>query len=340
MRYQVAVVLVMDLSIEVVDVWKKYVVREGLRRRRVVEALRGITFFVRRGTIHALLGPNGAGKTTTVKILATLLLPDSGTVRVLGRDVVKEASEVRKYIGLVLDVSKGFYMSLSGYENLVFYGLLRGMSFSDARRRAREVLELVGLEGMGASGRPYYSYSLGMRARLAIAKALLTNPEVLLLDEPTLGLDVESARMVRDLMTRLAREGRTILVTGHNMYEIEQIANYVTIINKGKVVVSGSPDELKERLGLLHKVSIKVSGSEVSRFVSELRSNLPIEGLTTNYLGSAVLVTTYVRSRREDIARLVFKLSKALDVKVLDFSIVEPSLEDAYLAVVRGGGGG
>ncbi len=328
----------MSYGIEVVNVWKKYIVREGLRRKRVVEALKGITFYVRKGSIHALLGPNGAGKTTTVKILATLLLPDSGVVRILNHDVVREAKEVRKYVGIVLDVSKGFYMSLSGYENLVFYGLLRGMSFSDARRRAREVLELVGLEGMGASNRPYYSYSLGMRARLALAKALLTDPEVMLLDEPTLGLDVESSRSIRELMIKLAKEGRTILVTGHNMFEIEQIANHVTIINKGKVVADGPPKELKDRLGLLHKVSIKISGSDVSRFVNELINELPTEGISKEVLGNATLVTTYIRSRREEIARLIFKLSKALDIKVLDFSIVEPSLEDAYLALLKGGG--
>ncbi len=323
-------------GIEVENLRKQYVVREGFRKRRIVEALKGISFRVAKGSVHALLGPNGAGKTTTVRILATLLLPDGGSARVAGFDVVKEANEVRKRIGIVLDVSKGFYMSLSGFENLVFYGLLRGLSLSEARRRAKEVLELVGLEQMGASKRPYYTYSLGMRARLAIAKALLMDPEVLLLDEPTLGLDVESARMVRKLIVDLSREGKTVLVTGHNMYEIEQIASEVTIIDRGTVVASGSPRELKEKLGLLHRVSIRVGGSDRARFVDLLREGLAIERIDVVDEGDALNVSMYVRSRREEVAQTVFDLARKLDVKILDFSIVEPSLEDAYIAIVGG----
>ncbi len=322
-------------GILVEKLWKRYVSREGLRRKRIVEALRGASFRVRRGSVHALLGPNGAGKTTTVKILATLLLPDRGRVEILGFDVVREAGEVRKRIGVVLDVSKGFYMSLTGYENLVFYGLLRGLPLREARRRAREVLELVGLEAMGASRRPYYTYSLGMRARLAIAKALLTDPEVLLLDEPTLGLDVESAKAVRSLITSLAREGRTILVTGHNMYEIEQIADHVTIIDRGVVVADGSPQELKDRLGLLYRLSLKVAGADAENLVRKLGESLHVEKLDREAVGDTLSVVMYVRSRREEIARTVFELARAMSVRVLDFSIVEPSLEDAYLAVTR-----
>ena len=323
-------------GIEVENLWKRYIVREGFRRKRVVEALRGISFRVAKGSVHALLGPNGAGKTTTVKILATLLLPDEGTAHVAGFDVVKEANEIRKRIGVVLDVSKGFYMSLTGFENLVFYGLLRGLSLSDAKRRAREVLELVGLEQMGASRRPYYTYSLGMRARLAIAKALLMDPEVLLLDEPTLGLDVESARSIRQLIIELARKGKTILVTGHNMYEIEQIADEVTIISSGKVVASGSPRELKTKLGLVYRVSIKVSGSDRSKLIEKLKNVLPVERLEAIDEGDYISIAMYVRGRREDIASTLFDLAKAMDIRILDLSVVEPSLEDAYIAIVGG----
>ncbi len=321
-------------GIEVRNLWKKYVVREGFRKKRIVEALKGVTFYVEKGTIHALLGPNGAGKTTTIKILATLLLPDEGEARVMGFDVVKEADEVRKRVGLVLDVSKGFYMSLSGYENLVFYGLLKGLSIGEAKRRAKEVLELVGLESMKASNRPYYTYSLGMRARLAIAKALLTNPPVLLLDEPTLGLDVESARSIRELIINLAKEGRTVLVTGHNMYEIEQIANRVTIIDRGIVIASGDPRELKDRLGLVYKVRLRIAGFAKNRLVEILSKRLNIEKMDIDYLDSEALLTMYVRSRREEIIQTLFDVLKLLDIKLLDLSLVEPSLEDAYIAIV------
>jgi len=327
-------------AIVVEDLWKRYIVRSGFRGKRVVEALRGLSFSVERGSVHALLGPNGAGKTTTVRILATLLLPDSGRAEILGMDVVREAPRVRQVIGVVLDVSKGFYMSLSGYENLVFYGLLKNMSLSDARRRAREVLELVGLEQEGAAHRPYYSYSLGMRARLAIAKALLTDPEVLILDEPTLGLDVESARAVRKLMVELARSGKTILVTGHNMYEIEMIADRVTIINRGRAIASGTPAQLKERLGLLHRLELRVSGDRVEDFVRRLAEALSAERIDRDVLEGALRVRLYARRSREEIAQQVFELAKAMGVRVLDIAIQEPTLEDAFIAIVEGEGSG
>ncbi|MEM1646353.1 MAG: ATP-binding cassette domain-containing protein [Ignisphaera sp.] len=321
--------------IEVIDIKKNYVVKEGLRKNKVIEALRGVTFYVNKGTIHALLGPNGAGKTTTIKVLATLLLPDEGTAKVLGFDVVEEADEVRKRIGVVLDVAKGFYSSLSGYENLVFYGLLKGLSFSYARRRAKEVLELVGIEAMDASKRSYHTYSLGMRARLAMAKALLTDPELLLLDEPTLGLDVESARMIRKLMIELAKEGRTILVTGHNMFEIEQLANHITIIDKGRVIADGTPQELKDRVGLIHKITLNLSG-DVSKFLSVIEDRLSIEKLKVDDLGENKIVVAYARAKRGDIVQSIFDVTKLLNLKILDLSIVEPTLEDVYIAIIRG----
>jgi len=316
---------------------KRYRVRGGLRKTSFVEALKGVSFAVEKGTIHALLGPNGAGKTTTVKIVSTLLLPDGGDAYVLGYSVTKEPSKVREHIGVVLDVSRGFYGSLSGYENLVFYALLKGHSFSDAKREAKRVLELVGLEALKASNRPYFTYSLGMRARLALAKALLTNPEVLLLDEPTLGLDVESQNMVRELLVGLAKQGKTILVTGHNMHEIERISSHATIINKGVVVASGTPEELKRRLGLLYKLEMSVTGSNVKKFRDELQQALQLKHVVEVPAGSIHRLVFYVNATREEIVSVVFKLSKIYDVEVRDLKIEEPSLEDAYLAVVGAG---
>jgi ABC-2 type transport system ATP-binding protein len=323
------------LGIDVRDVKKSYVSKEGFRKRRVIEALKGVTFSVARGEVHALLGPNGAGKTTLVKILATLLLPDSGSAYVEGFDVVSQANEVRKIIGVALDVSKGFYSSLTGFENLVFYALLKGFSYSDARRRAREVLELVGLWDMEAHNRPYYTYSLGMRARLSIAKALLTDPRVLLLDEPTLGLDVESSRMVRKLIVDLAKEGRTILVTGHNMYEIEQIATSISIINAGRIVASGKPQELKQRLGLLHKVSIRVSNN-ARQLLDEIAKKLSIASTAVEDLGDVQRITMYAKAGREEIVQAILEAVNTVGARILDLAVEEPTLEDAYLAVVGG----
>ena len=322
-------------AVLVEDLYKTYIVREGLRKRRIVEALRGVTFRVRKGTIHALLGPNGAGKTTTLKIIATLLLPDKGRVEVLGHDVAREPDKVRKYLGVVLDVSRGFYLLLSGYENLVFYGLLRGMSIKEARRRARQVLELVGLDKDGAATRPYHTYSLGMRARLAIAKALMTDPEVLLLDEPTLGLDVESARMVRRLLLDLTKEGRTILVTGHNMYEIEQIAHEVTIIHRGRVVVTSPIDSLKSYIGSVYRLYARLALDNAQLFLKKLNERLTVVKEEVNVADEYVDIVLYVKSSREDIVSTIFDLAKQVSIRLLDFSISEPTLEDVYITIME-----
>ncbi len=312
------------------NVKKTYIIREGIRKKRSVEALRGVSFRVRCGTIHALLGPNGAGKTTLVKIISTILIPDDGYVKVLDFDVVKEPEKVRRVIGVVLDISKGFYFTLSGFENLVFYGLLKGLSKKDAERRAKEVLELVGLDE-SAYKRPYHTYSLGMRARVAIAKALITDPDVLILDEPTLGLDVESARGVRDLLVKLSKSGKTILVTGHNMHEIEIISNHVTIIHKGRVVADGHPEELKLKLGLPIKIVLRLR--EMPREVEEhVRSELPI----VNMYKEEDKIIIYAKGRRENIVQSLLEILRRYDLPIIDVQIVEPTLEDAYIAALRG----
>lgn len=315
---------------------KSYVSREGFKKKRIVEALRGVSFSASSGEIHALLGPNGAGKTTLIKILVTLLLPDSGVAYVEGYNVVSQAGDVRGVIGVVLDVSKGFYTSLTGFENLMFYAMLKGYTYSDAKRRTREVLELVGLWDMGVHNRPYYTYSLGMRARLSIAKALLTDPSVLLLDEPTLGLDVESAKMVRRLIVDLAKEGRTVLITGHNMFEIEQIATSISIINGGKIVASGAPQDLKQRLGLLHKVVIRVEG-RAREFLSRISKTIEISSAVVKELGGVSRITFYAKASREDVIQTVLEALSLVSAKMVDFVFEEPTLEDAYIAVVSGG---
>ncbi len=322
------IVIMVEYCIEVINVWKRYVVREGFRKRRVVEALRGVSFNVKSCTIHALLGPNGAGKTTLVKILSTIILPDSGTARIKGYDVVKDSDSVRKIIGVVLDISKGFYQSMSGLENLIFYGILKGMSKRDATKRAKEVLELVGLDET-AYRRPYYTYSLGMRAKISIAKALMTDPDILILDEPTLGLDVESARMIRELLMKLSREGKTILITGHNMHEIESISNYITIIDKGRVIAIGTPEELKIRLGLTTKIELKLRKPD-SKVIQEIQRELNTIRIDSN--NDRIII--YVKGKREDIMNRLIELLRNGSVDVLDLKLSESTLEDAYLAAI------
>ncbi len=240
-------------TIIVKDLVKNYTtyLRKGLfkREKKVVHALKGISFDVKKGEVFGLLGPNGAGKTTTVKILSTLLLPDGGEARVLGYDVVKEAAEVRKVIGVSLSVEKGFFWKLTGRENLTYFGMLYGLNGEYLKNRVEKLLELVGLKQLEVTDKLYEEYSLGMKARLSLARALLIDPQVVILDEPTLGLDPPSARMLREMLVKIAHEdGKTVLVTTHNMFEAEMVCDRVAIINEGEIIALDTVERLKQRV--------------------------------------------------------------------------------------------
>jgi ABC-2 type transport system ATP-binding protein len=295
---------------------KKFVSYERIgfirRRKIIVEALKGVSFNVKWGEVYGLLGPNGAGKTTTVKILATLLIPDDGYAMINGHDVVKEANIVRSIIGLILYPDKGFYSRLSGYENLVYFGKLYGLSKSMVETRARELMRLVGLEN--AMNRPYEEYSLGMRARLAIARALIHDPPVLFLDEPTIGLDPISAREVRELVRKLRNEGKAILFTSHNLWEVEEICDRVGIINNGKMIIEGSPRDIKDMLGLKYTIEIE---TQINGRVEIIREE------TTNPI---------------DTLRKIINEAESRGLRIGKVRINEPSLEEAFVRVVENEG--
>src|SRR5439155_18493515 len=203
--------------VEVRDLRRTYRTSTGILRRRTIEieAVRGVSFEIAEGELFGLLGPNGAGKTTTIKMLITLLIPTSGSARVLGLDVVRDAHEVRRRIGYVFGGERGVYERLSGYDNLRYFAELYGVPARDQKRRIEELLDLVGLkdrEHERAEG-----YSRGMKQRLHVARGLLHDPEVLFLDEPTIGLDPVGAREMRSTIASLTAAGKTVLLTTHYM---------------------------------------------------------------------------------------------------------------------------
>jgi ABC-2 type transport system ATP-binding protein len=301
-------------AVEAVELRKRFISYEriGLIRRRktIVNALNGVSLNVKWGEVYGLLGPNGAGKTTTVKILSTLLIPDSGFARINGFDVVKEAKKVRGIIGLVLYPDKGFYSRLSGFENLVYFGRLYGLSRGKAEERARELLRLVNLDW--AANRPYEEYSLGMRARLSIARALIHDPPVVFLDEPTIGLDPVSSRSIRDLIKGLKREGRAMLLTSHNLWEVEEVCDRVGIIGSGKVLMEGSPRDIKDRLGLRYVIEIEIEGDSKGKVIR-------VE--TTDPVTELKRIMNEIEGNGLRISRM---------------RVNEPSLEEAYIRVVSG----
>jgi len=207
-----------------------------------VEALRGIDFTVRRGRILGLVGPNGAGKTTLIRIIAGLLDPDEGRVRVNGHDPSVDQIAAARSVGLVLADDRSLYWRLTGRQNLELHGALYGLSRADASARADEVLATAGLDAMT---RRVFGYSTGMRARLAIARALIVDPPVLVLDEPTRSLDPLAARDTCDMLRNLADGGRAVLLASHRLEELERIADDIAVLIDGRIMFLGSVEELR-----------------------------------------------------------------------------------------------
>ena len=214
-------------------------------QKREITALDGVNIRVERGEVFGLLGPNGAGKTTLIKTLCTLLLPNEGTALVNGYDIVKEEREVKRSIGYVVNDERSFYWRLTGRQNLEFFAILNNLAPDQANRRIEEVLRLVGLEANG--DKRVKDYSTGMKQKLAIARGMLSDPEVLFLDEPTRSLDPMIAKSLREFIKRNIAEGqgKTVFLSTHNLGEAEELCDRLAIIDRGKIKACGTLDEMK-----------------------------------------------------------------------------------------------
>ncbi|ACL10583.1 ABC transporter ATP-binding protein [Desulfurococcus amylolyticus] len=328
-----------DYSIVAEGLVKRYVTRQrkGLFKStpQVIEALRGVSFKVRRGEVVGLLGLNGAGKTTTVKILATLLIPDEGDAWINGFHVVKDVDDVRRGIGVVFSVEKGFYAKLTGRENLRYFAALYGLSSSEAEKRVEELLRLLELDKLGASDRLFEEYSLGMKARLGLARALLRDPPVLILDEPTLGLDPPSARKIRSLVREMAGNGKTILYTTHNMFEAELVCDKILLIDKGRIIAEGTPGKLKEKVAGKRTIVAHVRGDKM--IVSRTIEGLEVEKVSVEESEEGLTVRLLTRSP-EEVAGILLRELVARGVEVYTLRIEEPTLEDVFIYFTSGVG--
>jgi ABC-2 type transport system ATP-binding protein len=289
-----------------------------------VRALDGIDLEVATGTVLGLLGPNGAGKTTIVRVLTTLLKPDAGTATVAGLDVVRDATQLRKRIGLA-----GQYAAvdenLTGLENLTMVGRLYGEPRSSAKRRGHELLERFDL--LDAADRPAKTYSGGMRRRLDLAAALVANPPILFLDEPTTGLDPRSRLQLWETIEDLVADGTTVLLTTQYLDEADRLANQVAVIDHGRVLAEGTPDELKDRVGG-ERLEIKLERSEQADTAVEALRSLASEAPAA----SGELVQVAVRQRSGAIVTAVSELVAA-GVGVEDIVLRRPTLDDVFLAL-------
>jgi ABC-2 type transport system ATP-binding protein len=318
-------------AIEVSELCRTYSSRKGVirRRRTEVHALRGISFAVERGELFGLLGPNGAGKTTTIKILTTLLLPSSGTARVLGFDPAHQAGEVRRRIGHVFGGDRGLYDRLSALDNLRYFADLYRVPVREKRRRIAEMLELVGLQGRERER--VETYSRGMRQRLHIARGLLHDPEILFLDEPTIGLDPVGAREVRETIAGLREQGKTILLTTHYMYEADELCQRIAVIAGGAFVAEGTPAELKARVVARTVIEIETFGLP-SELLDRLRAVPGVASVATETRDQAELVLVQSQIGAELVQALLRELDGTTVGKVI---VREPTLEDAYVDLVQ-----
>jgi ABC-2 type transport system ATP-binding protein len=316
--------------IEAQDLHRTYRTSTGTLRRKwkSVEAVRGVSFEIDRGELFGLLGPNGAGKTTTIKMLITLLIPTSGTARVLGYDVVEDPREVRKRIGYVFGGERGVYERLSGYDNLRYFAELYGVPPKEIRPRIDYLLELVGLKGREQERAE--GYSRGMKQRLHIARGLLHDPPVVFLDEPTIGLDPVGARELRATIASLADAGKTILLTTHYMFEADALCDRIAVITRGKIVAEGTPLDLKRGVTQGAVVEVEVFGVPEGT-VDRVRT---LSGVTSVAVEEREQAQVLIVHTQPDVELTHAILGSIDGANVGRISRREPTLEDAYVALV------
>ena len=288
-------------------------------------AVDGVDLAVPRGTVYGVLGPNGAGKTTTIRMLATLLRPDAGSARVLGHDIVTDADEVRALVSLTGQLAS-VDDDLTGRENLILLGRLLGYPTKQARVRADELLAAFGLEE--AAGKLAKEYSGGMRRRLDIAASIVVTPELMILDEPTTGLDPRSRNQVWDIIRALVGQGTTVLLCTQYLDEADQLADGIAVIDRGKVIAEGTPARLKSSVGggALHVRMLEPEQrAEAARLLSRALDAEPQLAADPSALSVRV-------DDAEKAADAVAELSGA-GLGLAGFSLAQPSLDEVFLAL-------
>ncbi len=296
-----------------------------------VPALHDMSLTVQQGEVVGLLGPNGAGKTTTVRLILGLLKPDKGNVRLFGEDPYPDdvtRCTLRRRVGVVLEEDR-LYPRMSGWENLLFWTELYGMPADEAMGEINRVLRLVEMADRSKS--QVGTYSKGMRRRLAIARALVNRPDILIMDEPTSGLDPMYRVQVRDILKRLAEQGMTILITSHNLAEVEKICTRVVIIKKGRLVLSSTMRDLRREYGseLVITVNIEASTLHDTPLFHELALNPLVREV------NAYNNTVRLSLKNVDNISPIIQIFAKHNVGIREIKNISPSLEDIYLRIIK-----
>jgi ABC-2 type transport system ATP-binding protein len=287
-------------------------------------AVDGVNLHVEPGTVLALLGPNGAGKTTTVRMMTSILSPTSGTARIAGYDVVQEPEKVRANVG-VLTEQHGLYERMRGFEYLDFFGQIYHLGKQERRERARNLMERFGL-GFAMNNR-MGEYSKGMKQKLALVRAMLHNPPVLLLDEPTSAMDPQSAKNVRDAILEMRQDRRTFLITTHNLNEAQLLADRIAIIRGGRIIADGSFTELSQTFTGTPLMELRVNG-QLNGLAKDLGEMVTVENQGLNWLRFRVPDPNATNPQ-------IINRVMGLGLEVVTLSPVSQSLEDVYLKAVE-----
>ena len=308
-------------------IWQR--IRREPDTRDRFRAVDGIDLVVEPGEIFGLLGPNGAGKTTTMKMLATLLIPTSGTIRVLGVDPLTRPREVRARLGAMLSGERSLYWKLTGRENLEYFAALYHVPPGETKARIANVLAAVKLADRAEDH--VERYSTGMRQRLALARALLPDPPLVVLDEPTVGLDPQASRDLRDRVRELKAQGRTVLLTTHYMEEADQLCDRVAIIDHGRIVALDTPAALKRTIRAEEVVHLEIALDGDERPVIDRLARSATVARSERSNGTLV-VTAHCASAR-DFVPAAFDAARSTGATIRHVEVVPVTLEDVFLAV-------
>jgi len=321
--------------IEVRSLSKSFTVKEGplfRKKAKTVTALDEVSFSVKKGEIFGLLGPNGAGKTTTIKTICTLIQPTSGEVYVNGHDVEKDSQRARQDLGVMLTGDRTLYWKLTGRENLEYFSALYHMDRKHAKERIHELLKLVGLEERQDT--LVENYSTGMRMRLSFIKGILHEPPVLLLDEPTMSLDPQSARLIRETIQDLRKQGHAILLTTHYMEEADQLSDRVAVIDHGKIIALAPPDEPKNSMMKSEVIEIEAQNID-PRVVEKLKGITNINEVVSSIEDASSLrgmIKVHSSDGKNAIPEMLGILVKG-GVEVSNVKIATPTLEDVFISL-------
>ena len=329
-------------AIEIINLTKTFkskIPNEGgffKRKTVVINAIDNLNFAIKKGELFGLLGPNGAGKTTLVKVLCTLLPPDKGTALINGYDIVKQQMQVKRSLGTLFSVGeRGFFWRLNGYRNLEFFASIYNVPRKKRHERILEVLKLVGLEN--SAFQLYQKYSGGMKRKLALARTLLPDPPIIMLDEPTTGLDAISARNTRDFVQRTVRDGgKTVLYTTHYIEEAAQICTKIGILKRGKIVAYDTPEALKAKIKkdeLIYLVVEDIAQAQIEKMRS-LQGVVDVsEKMEEDLIGGQRGLRVELQS--VDQLPSIFDFLFEQKIKLVNFKREEPSLEDAFIELTK-----